>query len=208
MKKLLLIMVLVAGCFVSTSFGQARAPQMEIFGGVAIPLAPEGFKDYFKMGFSPHFQYVMFPTQKLGISFGVDYEYFTFDDGKIKSDFDDLGITGVDITGGASNVEFSIGIRPYITDPEASTQIFLYAMGTYNLLSQESEIDYDSYWESFGLVDEKITDDTSEPGFGGGVGMEIPAGDSFNLIIQGVFRSILTEDESTNFLGLSAGIVF
>jgi len=201
MKKLLLILVLVTGCLISTSFGQARAPQMEVFGGVAIPLAPDVFKDYYTMGFSPHFQYVMFPTQKIGISFGVDYEFFSFDGDKF---LEDIGLDGlgIDIEGGASNVEFSIGIRPYLTSPEASTQIFVYGMGTYNLLATEVTLSDD-----FGN-EEKFSDDISEPGFGGGVGIEIPAGDSFNLIFQGVFRSILTEDESTNFLGISAGVVF
>jgi len=42
----------------------------------------------------------------------------------------------------------------------------------------------------------------------GGGGFELPAGESLNLIIQGLFNVIFTEEESTTFVGVTAGVVF
>jgi hypothetical protein len=52
-----------------------------------------------------------------------------------------------------------------------------------------------------------------------GAGLELPAGESLNIILQGLFRFIFTESETdpdtgesvggtTSFVGVTAGIVF
>jgi hypothetical protein len=41
-----------------------------------------------------------------------------------------------------------------------------------------------------------------------GAGLELPAGESFNIVLQGVFRFIFTDIESSNFLGVTGGLVF
>jgi len=199
MKKLNAIIILVlAILLIGNVFGQSRQPQFEVFGGIAIPLAPDEFKDYYKIGFSPHVQYVLFPSERMGISFGAAYEYFSFDGDKL---LDDLGYSGSDISveGSASNIELSVGIRPYLTPADASTQMFLFGMGTFNFLKTESEIEYMGYKD-------KMDADESKMGLGAGAGLEMPLNDNMNLIIQGVFRFIFTEEDMTSFIGITAGI--
>lgn len=61
---------------------QNRSSQIELFGGVAFPLAPDFFKDYNKLGGSIHGQYVIFPSPNMGISIGAAIEGFSFDGDK------------------------------------------------------------------------------------------------------------------------------
>ncbi|GAB4189059.1 MAG: hypothetical protein Kow00108_25390 [Calditrichia bacterium] len=210
MKKVLLgVLVLVFG--IQLAFGQiSRQAQKEAFLGFAIPLGPEGFKDYYKVGISPHFQYVIFPSQQIGVSFGAAYEFFTFDGDKFLEDYGNFfGVDVSDLTvdGSFSNLELGVGIRPYITSPEAANQLFVFGMLTYNFMHFESTVT-----DPLGTEYSDKSDD-NKMGLGFGGGLEMPMTDRFNLIVQGVFRVIFTKDdntgdENTTFLGVTAGIVF
>ena len=209
MKHFLILSIVVLLLFTSSGFSQfeniSRKPQIEVFGGVAIPLAPQDFKDYFKVGYSIHGQYVIFPSPKLGVSFTAAYEPFTFDGDKFIEDlqaadpFSDY--SGVSVEGQASVFEMGVGVRPYLTSPEANTQFFLFGMGTYNILKTEATVSFMGY-------SNKTTSDEKKFGIAGGAGFEMPMTETLNLIIQGVYRMIFTEDESTTFLGVTAGVVF
>jgi hypothetical protein len=81
-------------------------------------------------------------------------------------------------------------------------------MGTFNFLSDKGKataivpgIASQTFEEEFGGDEQKF-------GLAGGAGIEAPAGESANIVIQGIFRFIFTEDETTNFLGVTAGLVF
>jgi len=205
MKRFVIVILLVLFVVSLTSvFAQSRKPQIELFGGVAIPLAPDGFKDYYKMGFSGHGQYVIFPSPKLGVSFGAAYEKFTFDGDKLLEDFGLAGL-GLDVTGSASVIELGVGLRPYLTPVESNTQMFLFGMGTYNFIKSEATISYQGLEESY-------SDDLNKFGLAAGAGLELPAGTSMNIILQGVFRFIFTSDEemggTTQFVGITAGLAF
>ncbi|MCD6375530.1 MAG: hypothetical protein J7L94_08390, partial [Caldisericaceae bacterium] len=97
--------------------------------------------------------------------------------------------------------ELGVGVRPYLTSPEANTQFFLFGMGTYNILKTEATVSYMGF-------SSKSTDDEKKFGIAGGAGLEMPMTETLNLILQGVYRMIFTEDESTTFLGVTAGVVF
>ena len=209
MKHFLILSIVVLLLFTSSGFSQfeniSRKPQIEVFGGVAIPLAPQDFKDYFKVGYSIHGQYVIFPSPKLGVSFTAAYEPFTFDGDKFIEDLQALDpftdYSGVSVEGQASVFEMGVGVRPYLTSPEANTQFFLFGMGTYNILKTEATVSFMGY-------SNKTTSDEKKFGIAGGAGFEMPMTETLNLIIQGVYRMIFTEDESTTFLGVTAGVVF
>ncbi|OGB60264.1 MAG: hypothetical protein A2Y94_02120 [Caldithrix sp. RBG_13_44_9] len=205
MKRFTIVVLLLLFVIsLSSVFAQSRKPQIELFGGVAIPLAPDGFKDYYKMGFSGHGQYVIFPSPKLGVSFGAAYEKFTFDGDKLLEDFGLAGL-GLDVTGSASVIELGVGLRPYLTPVESNTQMFLFGMGTYNFIKSEATISYQGLEESY-------SDDLNKFGLAAGAGLELPAGTSMNIILQGVFRFIFTSDEemggTTQFVGITAGLAF
>ena len=200
--KLRQLLILIAILFLSTTqlFAQGRKRQTEIFAGAAFPLSPQEFKDWYKVGGSIHGQYVAFPSPTVGISFGVAVEGFAVDENAF---LDDLGLSGsgVNVDATLSITELGIGIRPYLTSAESNTQLFLFGMGTYNLLTSESKID-----DGFTTYNDK----TEEKAWGiaAGAGMEIPAGDRFNIILQGLVRFIFTEVDKTNFIGVTGGIAF
>lgn len=190
----------------------SRKPQIEIFAGAAVPLSPEDFKNYFKIGTSIHGQYVIFPSPKLGISFGVAYEPFTFDGDAFIADLETQSgtdLTGWSVEGSADLVELGIGIRPYISSMESPTQLFLLGMATYNVISTEAKVGYG------GL---SISDSNEEKkfGLGAGGGFELPAGERFNIILQGLVRFIFTSSDdsssdgggTTSFVGITFGLIF
>lgn len=213
MKKVLLFAMLVLFVLsLNSAFAQGmRNPQFEFFGGVAVPLGPEEFKDYFKVGFSGHAQYVLFPSPSMGVVLGVAYEKFTFDGDKFLEDIGLAG-SGVEVDGSASVIELGVGVRPYLTPVEANNQFFLFGMVTYNFLKQEAEVSYLGESES-------ASEDENKVGLAAGAGFEFPAGTSMNVILQGVFRFIFTESEkdpdtgeeyggTTSFVGITAGLAF
>ncbi len=200
--KLSKIGLLLTVCVLCASavFGQDRRRQIEVFAGAAIPLAPQEFKDYYKVGGSLHGQYVIFPSPNLGVSFGAAIEGFTVDQDAVLAD---AGLTGTDATveATASIFELGIGIRPYLTPPTAPTQFFLFGMGTYNALSEEATVTYLGQTAT-------AKNDGNELGVAAGAGLELPAGEKLNIIIQGLTRFVFTEGSTTSFLGVTLGVVF
>ncbi|MDZ7393686.1 MAG: hypothetical protein ONB25_12395 [candidate division KSB1 bacterium] len=205
------IVLLALGLFlVSTqAMAQARRGQIELFAGGAIPLAPDAFKDYFKVGYSLHGQYVMFPSERLGLTFGAAYELFSFNGDKLLDEYE-AQFPGFrdyfDVSGNAHIVELAVGLRPYLTPPEASTQFFLLAQGTYNMLGTEMtvKVDIPGYYSG----EETFKEDENKVGIAAGAGFETPFSSTMNLIIQGLYRHIFTENDATTFVGITAGIVF
>lgn len=216
MKRLFVLLLLVSIVFtVTQSEAQiSRKSQIEIFGGVAIPLAPDSFKDSFKVGTSIHGQYVMFPSPRFGMIFGVAVEPFSFDGDALIEDMGAGGL-GIEVDGKATLVELAIGIRPYLSSIEASTQVFLLAMATYNTINTEFTVSAPSI-----NFEESGKDKGNYFGVALGAGFEIPAGDRFNIIIQGLYRSVFVSegddvddtgmigDETISFVGVTVGLVF
>ncbi len=210
MRRTIIILLALGLFLVSTqAMAQARRGQIELFAGGAIPLAPDEFKDYFKVGYSLHGQYVMFPSERLGVTLGAAYELFSFNGDKFLDDLErEIGPYRdyFDVSGNAHIVELAVGLRPYLTPPEANTQFFLLAQGTYNMLGTEMKVkaDIPGYysWE------ETYKDDENKFGIAAGAGFEMPFSATMNLIIQGLYRHLFTEDEATTFVGITAGIVF
>ncbi len=207
-RTLILIVVLTLVLSAGSAFAQQRLPQKEIFIGGAVPLAPDGFKDYYKTGLSIHGQYVVFPMNNVGISFGAAFEYFLFDGDKWLEDwgYDNMGYS---VDGYLTVVELGVGVRPYLTPATANSQIFLFGMPTINIISDKKTLKDEIYDD-----EEEFTEDDTNFGIAIGGGIEMPAG-NVNIIIQGVYRSIFSyqpdEDydaEDISFFGITAGIVF
>jgi hypothetical protein len=210
-----------------------RKNQMEFYGGAAFPLSPKEFKEYTKVGLSGNFQYVLFPSPNFGVTFNVGYEFFSLDNDKFVDALSEelTGQTaaywvqsGFNINPSAdikSNVfRFGAGVRPYLTKPEANTQFFLLGQANFNIIQNDYNvtqvpIQYDPLNDQlffftgndkdFEQIEEN---DENKAGFGFGAGVEIPAGSSLNLVLQGLFNIVLTSDKSTSFMGVTAGLVF
>lgn len=244
MKRGLLIVMALLLLAASQSFAQnSRRSQIELYAGSAFPLSPDWFKDFYKVGLSINGQYVIFPSPRLGISLSAGFEGFTVNADAIgEASANDIvgraiidpatgGVIGIatdgriEAEGSASAIKFGLGVRPYLSSSESSTQIFLFGTGTFNLIRQKTQINSGSYTaedflgnrETFPLTEADIVtiygarefkENEEKFGLAGGAGIEIPAGESFNLIFQGLFNIIFTKDESTTFLGVTAGLVF
>jgi hypothetical protein len=240
MKRILMCAMMLALLLTMTDpiLAQGRKSQIELYAGAGFPLGPDAFKDFYKIGLSGNAQYVFFPSPNLGIPIFVGYERFTVDTDAISNLFvtgleSGLVGTGIDLVsadfsseGSASTLKLGIGVRPYLTQPEAPTQFFLFGSGTFNLLKASYEFTGGTYTlrdtftgdqQSFTItpddfrasgIEPSVEGDDEKFGLAGGAGIELPAGESLNLIFQGLFNIIFTEDESTTFLGVTAGIIF
>ncbi len=241
LKSVLLLLVLVGG--VSNISAQGRNNQFELYGGAALPLSPDEFKDSFKVGLSLNLQYVFFPSPRLGIPFFVGVEGFTVDNDGISDQFGQQFIVGqpivdnvgnvigqatggtLDAEGTAGALKFGLGLRPYLTPLASPIQLFLFGSGTFNIVRDEEQInggtvqwqDFSGNQRSFDLSDQDIInlfgqrefeEDFEKFGISAGGGIEIPAGATVNLIFQGLFNIIFTDEESTTFVGVTAGLVF
>lgn len=126
---------------------------------------------------------------------------------------------GADIK--SHGIRFGAGLRPYLTPPEANTQFFLLGQASYNLITNDFNVTdlpytYDAntnilQWATYDdQTWEKTIGENDENafGFGLGAGIEIPAGASFNFVMQGLYNVVSTEGESSSFLGVTAGLVF
>jgi len=210
-----------------------RKNQIEVYAGAAFPLSPKEFKDYTKVGLSGNFQYVLFPSPNFGITFNVGYEFFSVDNAKFVDAFSEQ-LTGQTATFWVQNgfninpsadiksnvIRFGAGVRPYLTKPEANTQFFLLGQANFNIIQNDFNvtqlpIEYDPLNNQLFFITGKDADfekieenDENKAGFGLGAGVEIPAGASLNLVLQGLFNIVLTEDKSTSFVGVTAGVVF
>jgi hypothetical protein len=213
-KGMVFCLVLVLLLSSVNLMAQNRKSQKEVFGGFASTTGPDFIKDYFKTGFSPHAQYVIFPKDRLGISFGIAAETFTFDDEAFLEDLREDPLFGsiadeFDIEGDLSIVELGVGVRPYLTNITANKQIFLLGSVTMNVVKTRFSLP-DLDWE------EEMSE--TKVGLAFGAGIEIPAGDRFNMIFQALIRSIPSveaaaeeEDEDSgtlSFIGITAGLVF
>ena len=126
-----------------------------------------------------------------------------------------------------SSFKVGIGIRPYLTAPEASTQIFLFGNATYNWLREKGEFNSatSTVTDPFGGTQDitltrsdlsvfDFDEKDNKFGVGLGAGIEIPASSSINLIFQGLYNIIFTKDsdiegsKNLSFVGVTAGIVF
>jgi hypothetical protein len=229
MKRFITIVVIFILVFsLTNAFSQySRRNQIELFAGLGIPLGPEEFKDYYKMGMSLNAQYVLFPTPKVGVPIFAGYERFTVNNDAINDDFrsefvgwqfyDDYGnylgeITDAnfDVSGSASTIKFGAGVRPYLSSPESSTQFFLFGNASYNLVKEVQNLDGGNLelTDAYGYVYEFDLGDLgfesvgtelklNKFGIGIGAGVEIPAGSSLNLIFQGMYNIIFIKGDAT-----------
>ncbi len=230
----LILITLVVLSVVPLKAQLTRSNQTEIYFGLGFPMQPEVFKEYYNTGLSLNVQHVIFLTPRIGIPVFGGYEIFTVNTDAIASDFrdilvgtvlyDDFGnpigqITDASLSasGSASMLKLGVGLRPYITPPTASLQIFLFGNVSYNVLrtTYKDEGGSVTIEDVFGNVlevpiegSDPVTDSENRLGVAGGAGIEMPFGENFNLIFQGLYHVIFTEDENTAFIGLTAGLIF
>jgi opacity protein-like surface antigen len=185
MKKILAILTILLA-FSVTATAQTPSSPIKLYatGGVSLPMSPDLFKDYYKMGF--HFGggvgYALMPNlQLIG---KAEYHMFAPDVEDIEGGDLKLSMFGGDL-------KFSLGlpaapIKPYLLGGAGFAKITVDAV------------------EGF---DEESYDETKFY-FNVGAGLDLVSNPAFSLFIQGRYVSVMTDDESTAMVPISAGIRF
>lgn len=168
--------------------------------GIGFPSKPQGFSDYWKMGFNVGGG-VGFPiSPSISLTGSIDYNSFPFDeDGFLKS----LGLSGsgVSVTGGSAsiftitgNVKALLNTAPGRVAPYATA-----GLGFLSLSTADATVAYQ------GQTATAKGDSESAFSLLFGAGIEIPAGTS-TLFIEGKYGLGFTKGESTAFIPIKAGV--
>jgi hypothetical protein len=186
--KKFLITFAVVGMLCAAVSAQAPASPVSIYvgGGLSMPMAPDGFKDYWKMGFngmvgagyglSPAFQIVA----------KGEYHMLPLDVDSVEGG--DLGFLMFGVDG-----RFAIGL------PAAPIKPFvLGGLGMANISA--SDITKGEYTVLFG--------DVTKFYFNVGAGVEFKAGPKMSLFAQARYVDVMTEGDALAFIPFTVGLKF
>ena len=179
---------LVAFAFVAaatTSVAQAQGVGFNVGGGVSLPLGD--FGDAAKTGFHGMVG-VNFQPENLPVGIRVDGMYQMYGGSDLfQTAFGDVDFRMIS---GTANAVYTF------TTAETSTfhPYLIGGVGVYNL--------------GFTGDDADGFDSETKFGINAGAGFNFAAGESINLFVEGRFHNVFTEDESTNFIPISAGVRF
>lgn len=209
MKKVIFVGIMLV-LFAASGFAGEMKPAFYIGGGVGMPMSPDFFKDTFKMGFGfgggvgfqvhPMFE-VMGRAYYNMYSLDKD-EYAIF-----------LGDPDAELDGGSLNmieimaeVKFLIPIAP--EGEEAPFQPYLLGnVGFVNSKVSDLDVSYTDPIE--GDIEGTITSEGStDIGFGFGAGFVYQVSPKAGIFVEGKYMSISTEDESTSYLPIRAGLKY
>lgn len=190
MKKLLLI-VAVLLCLAAVATGQDVKPiDIYIGGGVSIPNAPEGFKDWFKMGYHGMGGVEAKAFTGFSLLFLADYNRFSPD------------VEGID-GGEISLLSFTLNAKLGLGVPAAPLKPYFFGgVGLAN--TSVSDIDAS---EPDGISVYTMESKT-DACFGVGAGLEFKAGPSAAIFVQGRYMIIATEGDALSYFPITVGFKF
>jgi opacity protein-like surface antigen len=184
MKKAIMVMVLIVALCASAS----AQMKMNAYagGGLAMPMSPSTFTDYWKMGLGVGAGIGFQPNEMFEI--GASFGYHTCP----------LDISGVD------GLDFK----------------FLEVMADVKYLIPTGESKFTPYIAgSVGIINVKVTDletgtttlsgpDETKLGFGFGAGFIFDVSPSVGIFVDGRYKIVTTEGESTGYLPIMAGFKY
>ncbi|MCK4856721.1 MAG: porin family protein, partial [candidate division Zixibacteria bacterium] len=191
--------LLTAVCVIAFAFGvSAQVPtpfSLYAGGALSLPNAPDDFKDSFKTGYHG----LVGLGYKMGPGFQLvgKAEYHKFA-------FDFAGLSGVD--GGDSKMWMFGGDGRLAFDlPAAPIKPFAFVgIGIANIKQSE----FGGNVTLATALNDALPDTQNKVYYNIGAGVELKAGPSFNLFVQGRYVSIATEGNSTSFIPITVGLKF
>jgi len=212
-QKVFLAVVLVCLLPLTMVSAQRTAGSFSIggFGGIGLPMGPEGFKDYFNMGIGFGGKVKFNFTEMTGISASFTYQPFKIDMDIVTDVFAAAAgaIPGmeVDITGGNPKVYIiAAHLVQYITAPDAAVGLYLKAGGGMYRFGFDDVTVKMTYMGSTVETTEEIGVSENKMGFNGGLGFEMSMSSNMWLFFEGLFHYVFTEVEKTSFITAMAGI--
>jgi outer membrane protein W len=171
-------------------------------GGVAFPIMPSEFKNYYKMGYTVGGDVGYAITPALSIMITFDYTSLGFDlDGVLK----DLGvqmIPGLTVSGAdATILQASVAEKfRFIASSSSASPYLLASVGYFRLSVSDVTAKYQSL--------QMTVPGTTESAFGafGALGVDLPIGPMAFVFVQGGFAIGFTKGQSTGTLPVKAGV--
>jgi opacity protein-like surface antigen len=218
MKRILLsvltVVLLAAGAFARP--GEKRF-MISAGGGVAWPLSPSAFKDAWKLaslGVGGGVGYSITPY--FAVTASLDYNKFAFDeDGLLKAAGVDelislarsagiaisIDVEGADVSILAVSANGKASIKSTSVSP-----YFLAGVGYFNISVSDVKVTVSA--PSLGLSESATAGFSSESAFflTGGLGLDIHAGESVDVFLQGTVGLGLTEGDAALYLPARAGV--
>jgi hypothetical protein len=211
MKKLLIMtFVMVALLMSSSAFAQKKMAAY-IGGTVAMPMSPEAFSDYWKMGFGGlgGFSLEMSPGVEVGVMAG--YSSFPFDEDKLLESVVPASVTGavVEITGADLTALEIMAFGKYtFGSGEAPFKPYFIGLAGLDMLSVD---DATICVDVPGVITIEQTvsgPDESAIALGFGAGFDYAFNPSTGLWMDVRYMLAMTEGESTAYLPIRAGLKF
>jgi len=228
-KKLLIALMLITLIPLTSLFAQRTAGSYAIGGfvGTGMPMSPDFFKDYWKMGgigFGGEFIYNFSER----ISLGVRYHRLPFpmDTDEIEDMLRDeigqdptipqnytLELEGMTI----NNSIITANILAYLTPPDAAAGFYITGGGSYYMLDiTDLEVTIEVQGQSMTQTMEMDEDIDDKFGINAGAGLEFNAGGSLNIFAEGRYHYRFGEEEgpvegesgAITFLSIVAGVRF
>jgi opacity protein-like surface antigen len=194
MKKIAMIALSLLLCMpLAVGARTAGTITLSGYGGVGLPLKPDFFKDYFKLGvgFGGEVRFNLAKMTSLSASF--THQLFRLNTDKFTDYVTETRLGDVKVSGGNIKCNIiSVNLIEYLTPPEARSGFYLTLGGGYYMLpSGEVTV-------KVGLLSytEKIDIDEKKFGLNGGLGLEASLNPYLNLFIEGKYHLVFTEETS------------
>jgi opacity protein-like surface antigen len=200
MKKLFVLSFVVILCI--SGFAQtARNIEIYLNSGVSIPSAPEEFTEYWSTGFNAGGGVgYKFSNMVIGVAY-FDYNSFTFDEDEFLQDIG-AGGTGAQIEGGAASlISFQGNVKLYLVQNIRSVFPYLRAgFGFMNLSTDDVSVFFAGVRNSY--------EGDSESAFAVnfGAGLDVSLSPTIKLFFEGGYNLAFTENESTGYIPVKAGV--
>jgi len=183
--------------------GTEKVKRVSIYlgGGIALPMSPSSFSDFWSMGYSfgGGLGYAFSPS--LAFVGQVDYNNFALDGDAIleQSGFGGMGIS---ISGGSASI-FSISgnLRAnLIPTPNSLSPYFIGGIG----YATVSTGDFTLSGGGQSITEGGFSESHMSVLFG--VGLDIPASEALDVFLEGKYGIVFTEDQTSNYIPLRAGV--
>ncbi len=205
MKKLVLVAFLIIAVAATCSAEQKLNPVLYLGGGISMPIGPQVFKDYWKMGvgFGGGIGFQLNPNMELIAD--IYYNQFSFDDSKFLSD---IGVTGASVDGlEFKMLEVMADFKYAFTSGQGESKFKPFLIGGVGIGAAK-------------FADATVTGDLgtktvpassiseSKVMFGAGAGFDYMFSPKAAFWLLGRFNIVSTSGESTTYLPVRAGVKF